>query len=65
MTRTPEVCAVCGAGDSCADCLGARNDRTGPDGLCVSCGGTGEEPPLLSSCSGERCGIELPGPEPG
>lgn len=64
MTREPDVCAVCGANDGCSDCLsGADPDR--PEETCMNCGGSGVEPPLLPSCSEERCGVPLPGPGPG
>lgn len=56
------ICAVCGAGDSCGDCLGTGADRDNPKHSCTGCGGSGEEKPLLPSCSEERCGV--PGLEP-
>ncbi len=58
MTLDPDVCVACGAGGSCADCLGsfagAVPDR--PDETRKNCGG---------SCSEERCGASLPDPGPG
>lgn len=60
MVLVPDVCVTCGAGGSCSDCLGAGTARMDPAETCISCGGTGEEPPLLESCSEELCGVSLP-----
>lgn len=60
MTREPVTCAACGAGDICGDCLGSGADPENLKASCLTCGGTGAEPPLLSSCSEERCADTLP-----
>ena len=64
MARIPDVCITCGAGGPCSDCLGAGTGRADPAETCMSCGGTGEEPRLLDSCSEELCGVSLPGTGP-
>lgn len=51
------VCAVCGAGEPCSECLGAKKDPRFPGQSCQGCGGTGVEPPMLPTCSEERCGV--------
>lgn len=64
MLREIEVCGVCDAGYSCRDCLGTGADRMDPNHSCMGCGGSGEEKPMLPSCSEERCGVSSPEPRP-
>ncbi|QIN85465.1 hypothetical protein GBA63_22450 (plasmid) [Rubrobacter tropicus] len=64
MTHDPEICAVCCANDTCADCFGTGHEPDRLDETCMSCGGSAKEPPMLPSCSEERCGVPLPGPRP-
>ena len=55
MRQVTDVCPRCGAGDRCEDCFGAGAGRDDPGQTCTSCGGSGQEPPMLASCSRDGC----------
>ena len=55
------ACSACGAADRCEDCFGTGAEGETLHGTCVSCGGTGEEPPMLPTCPPEGCGASGPG----
>lgn len=48
-------CPICGAGGRCDDCFGEGYDPPGSQITCMSCGGSGEEPPMLPTCPAEGC----------
>lgn len=47
---------ACGAGGRCEDCFGSGAGRDS-ESTCMTCGGTGAEPPMLPSCPPEGCAV--------
>lgn len=57
MAYIIDECNICGAGRRCEGCHGYGHGDHEPGLTCLTCGGSGEEPPLLASCPSEGCHV--------